>query len=56
MVGDVVGLVLGQVISKLGSGPSSFHAVIAVRPIVVSIRLALFLLLTCCSLVRPFPH
>lgn len=53
MMDDVVGLVLVQVISKLGSGASSLHAITVVRPIVVSIGLALFVLLTCRYLVKP---
>ena len=54
MMDDVVGLVLFQVISKIGSGPSSFHAITTiVRPIVVSIGLGLFVLLTCRYLIKP---
>ena len=53
MLDDVVGLVLVQVISKLGSGPSSVHAITVVRPIVVSIGLALLVLLACLYLVKP---
>lgn len=53
MMDDVVGLVLVEVISKLGSGPSSFHAITVVRPIFVSIGLVLFVLLTCRYLVKP---
>lgn len=53
MMDDVVGLVLAQVISKLGLGPSSFHAITIVRPIVVSIDLGLSVLLTCRYLVKP---
>ena len=53
MMDDVVGLVLVQVISKLGSSPSSFTAITLVRPIIVSIGLALFVLLTCRYLVKP---
>ena len=54
MMDDVVGLVLVQVISKVGLGSSSFHAISVVRPVVVSIGLALFVLLTCLYLVKPF--
>lgn len=53
MMDDIVGLVLVQVISKLGSGASSFHAITVVRPIFVSIGLAIFVLLTCRYLVKP---
>ena len=53
MMDDVVGLVLVQVISKLGLGSSSFHAITVVRPVVVSIGLALFVFLTCLYLVKP---
>ena len=53
MMDDVVGLVLVQVISKLRSGASSLHATTVVRPIIVSIGLALFVLLTCRYLVKP---
>ena len=53
MLDDVVGLVLVQVISKLGSDPSSVHAITVVRPIVVSIGLALLVLLVCLYLVKP---
>lgn len=53
MLDDVVGLVLVQVISKLGSDSSSVHAITVVRPIVVSIGLALLVLLVCLYLVKP---
>ena len=55
MMDDVVGLVLVQVISRLGSDPSSAHVltVAVVRPIAVSVGLALFVLLTCRYLVKP---
>ena len=54
MIDDLVGLVvLVEIISKLGSGPSSFHAITVVRPIFVSIGLVLFVLLTCRYLVKP---
>ena len=53
MMDDVVGLVLVQVISKLGSDSSSIHPITVVRPIVVSIGLVLFVVLICRYLVRP---
>ena len=53
MMDDVVGLVLVQVISKLGSDSSSIHPITVVRPIVVSVGLVLFVLLTCRYLVKP---
>lgn len=53
MMDDIVGLVLVQVISKLGSGPSSFHAITVVRPVFVSIGLALFVVLICRYLAKP---
>lgn len=53
MMDDVVGLVLVQVISKLGSGHISIQTITVVRPIVVSIGLALFVLLTCRYVVKP---
>lgn len=53
MMDDVVGLVLVQVISKLGPGSSSSHPVTVARPIGVSIGLAVFMLLTCRYLVKP---
>ena len=54
MMDDVVGLVLVQVISKSGLGPSSFHAITVVRPIAVSVGLGLSVLLACVYLVKPF--
>ena len=53
MMDDVVGLALVQVISKLGSISSSLHAITVVRPIFVSIGLAISVLLMCRYLVRP---
>lgn len=53
MMDDVVGLVLVQVISKLGSYSSFIHPIAVVRPIAVSIGLVLFVLLTCRYLVKP---
>ena len=53
MMDDVVGLVLVQVISKLGSDSSSVHPIPVVRPIVVSIGLVLFVVLNCYYLVKP---
>ena len=54
MMDDVVGLVMVQVISRLGSGASS-HAITAaaVRPIAVSVGLTLLVLLTCRYLIKP---
>ena len=54
MMDDVVGLVLVQVISSLGSGHSSLHAITVVRPIIVSVGLALSVLLACVYVVKPF--
>ena len=53
MMDDVVGLVLVQVISKLGPGRSSFHAITVVRPIAVSIGLTLSVLFACVYVVKP---
>lgn len=53
MMDDVVGLVLVQVISKLGPGLSSFHAITVVRPIAVSIGLALSVIFACIHVVKP---
>ncbi|KAI9849432.1 MAG: hypothetical protein M1837_004052 [Sclerophora amabilis] len=53
MMDDVVGLVLVQVISNLGTSGSSFDAVTVVRPIVISIGLVIVLLLFCHFAVRP---
>ena len=54
MMDDVVGLVMVQVISRLGSSPSSHLITAAVlRPIAVSVGLTLFVLLTCRYLVKP---
>ena len=53
MLDDVVGLVLVQVISSLGSGPASVHAITVTRPIIVSVGLALLVLLLCLYLVKP---
>ncbi len=53
MMDDVVGLVLVQVISRLGSGHSSLHAITVVRPMIVSIGLALSVLLACLYVVKP---
>ena len=44
---DVAGLVLVQVISKLGSDSSFIHPIIVVRPVAVSLGLVLAILLTC---------
>ena len=54
MMDDVVGLVLVQVISKLGSGSSSIHPVTVMRPIAVSIGLVLCVVLTCRCLPDPW--
>ena len=53
MMDDVVGLVLVQVISELGSDSSSIRPIIVVRPIAVSIGMVLLILLTCRYLVKP---
>ena len=53
MMDDVVGLVLVQVISKLGSDSSSIHPITVLRPIAVSIGLVLFVVLICRYLVKP---
>ena len=55
MMDDVVGLVMVQVISRLGPGSSSHLITVAVvRPIAVSAGLTLLVLLTCRYLVKPF--
>lgn len=53
MMDDVVGLVLVQVFSKSGPGRSSFHAITVVRPIAVSIGLALLVLFACFHVAKP---
>lgn len=53
MLDDVVGLILVQVISNLGSSNSNFSSLTIVRPIVVSFGLVIFLLLVCRYVVAP---
>ena len=53
MMDDVVDLTLVQVIPDLGLEPSSFYVITMVRPVAVSVRLALSVLLTCSYLVKP---
>ncbi|KAL2429636.1 hypothetical protein ABEF95_008373 [Exophiala dermatitidis] len=53
MLDDVVGLIMVQVISNLGSGNQSIHATTVIRPIFVSVGFALILPLACRFLVKP---
>lgn len=53
MLDDVVGLIMVQVISNLGDGSESIEATTVIRPIFVSIALALILPLACRFLVKP---
>ncbi|KAK5020422.1 hypothetical protein LTR60_000530, partial [Cryomyces antarcticus] len=53
MMDDVVGLVMVQVISNLGGGGSSFSAITVVRPIAVSLGLAIITPLVCRYLAKP---
>jgi hypothetical protein len=54
MMDDVVGLVMVQVISNLGSSAASFSAITVVRPILVSIGFAVTCPLICYFAVFPF--
>ena len=54
MMDDVFGLVLVQVVSKLGLSSSSLHAMTVMRPILASIGLVLLIFLTCGFIVKPF--
>jgi hypothetical protein len=54
MMDDVVGLVMVQVISNLGSSSSSFSAITVVRPILVSIGFAVVSPSICRLVVSPF--
>lgn len=47
MLDDVVGLIMVQVISNLGTSAISFNSITFVRPIVVSVGLVIVLLLAC---------
>jgi hypothetical protein len=51
MMDDVVGLVMVQIISKLGGG--SVNAVTIVRPVLVSLAFAVVIPLACCFIVTP---
>jgi Kef-type K+ transport system membrane component KefB len=51
MMDDVVGLVMVQVISNLGSGDIS--AVVIIRPVLVSVAFAVIVPLLCCLCVKP---
>jgi len=53
MLDDVVGLVMTQVISSLGSGSSSIGAATIVRPILVSLAFAIVTPLVCAYVVKP---
>ncbi|KAL2429325.1 hypothetical protein ABEF95_003440 [Exophiala dermatitidis] len=53
MLDDVVGMIMVQVISNLGSGNQSIHATTVIRPIFVSVGFALILPLACRFLVKP---
>ena len=56
MLDDVVGLIMVQVISNIGSNASSFSSITIVRPVAVSVGLVIILLLTCRFVVRPATH
>lgn len=53
MMDDVVGLIMVQVISNLGSSSSSFDAVTVIRPVFVSLAFAILLPLACRFIVLP---
>ncbi|KEF53526.1 uncharacterized protein A1O9_10501 [Exophiala aquamarina CBS 119918] len=53
MLDDVVGLIMVQVISNLGSGPNSFKAISVVRPVFVSFGFAVVLILICKYACKP---
>ena len=53
MLDDVVGLIMVQVISNLGTSASSFSAITVVRPVFVSLAFAVIVPLVCCFVVRP---
>lgn len=53
MLDDVVGLVMVQIISNLGSGTSSFTAVTVIRPVFVSIGFAVGLFILCAFCLKP---
>lgn len=53
MLDDVVGLIMVQVISNLGTSASSFSAITVVRPVFVSLAFAVVAPLVCCYVVRP---
>src|SRR5690606_22552511 len=54
MMDDVVGLVMVQVISNLGSTSGSLDPLLVVRPILVSLAFAVLVPLLCRYAVRPF--
>ena len=53
MMDDVVGLVMAQVISSLGSSGSTFEATTVIRPVFVAIAFIAVLLLLCRFLLQP---
>lgn len=54
MLDDVVGLVMVQIISNLGTSGSGFNSITVVRPVFVSLGLAVLCPLACWILVAPF--
>jgi hypothetical protein len=50
---DIVGLVMVQVISNLGSSASHFSATTVVRPVCVSVAFAVMCPLLCCLVIKP---
>lgn len=53
MLDDVVGLVVVQIISNLGSSTSSFSALTVIRPVFVSIGFAVGLFILCAFCLKP---
>lgn len=53
MLDDVVGLIMVQVISNLGSSTSTFNAVTIIRPLFVAIGLAAIVIIGCRFIVKP---
>ncbi len=53
MLDDVVGLIMVQVISNLGTSTTPFGSIVIVRPIVVSVGLVIVLMLACRLFLKP---
>lgn len=54
MLDDVSGLIMAQIISKLGNSETSFSAVTIVRPVFVSIAFGIGVPFICFSVIKPF--